>query len=557
MEEVGDSSVPSNVSATTTETATTMTTKTNTIISSSSSSSSNVGLSHSNSILSERVARALAVRTDTVAMKTALEALQASYYSMSHDAATLGVSSLAHSNNSTSGVGSKSTTTSTTNSTSGGLIVDSRSVRTAMEYDTLQQALHLQESMQAMLQVVTQLRTDSHQIVQMAQAIRATIHTSSVSSVSVMTSRHHHHHHLHGGAKEETDYAPKEDRRDDVYLDNSRNNNNNDGHSDDDDDDDKEEHKLATEIAVALRHRNMVQARVETLQLFVQQYHLSDDDTALLEQYNFQNVLSTNTNTTNNVGTDLSNQDGLAFLEALVRVRNIRNALQKRFGGSTNVGSRSGRSTARGGGGGGEGVVHHPLYDPMFLTDDDGSSSGSNHPMNTNTTTTTSSTAFKMMEQLATLQESAYERLYHWLQQYLQLNYPNNTNLYTTAGTNTTGTNIDSPPPPPPQQQFITMYEDDILQNEFVVLAVQSLQYVPAFYNHCIELIASQRRTMVTRKFLIALTVGTTNSGGSNHNTSNDPYDNRNNHTMHHHPNDDLRPMPPIEMKAHDSVACT
>jgi conserved oligomeric Golgi complex subunit 6 len=324
---------------------------------------------NSHHILSERVARALAVRTDTLAMKTALDALQSSY--VPHQSS-----------------------------------LDSRSVRTAMEMDTLQQARLVQDSVHSMLQVVTKLRTECEAIRQTAQEIRTTLQTPVVEG--------------------------------------------------------EDEADLAARIAEALAQRNRTQARVETLRLFVQQYHLSEDDSALLEQYHFPEVT-----------TAQSEEEAMAFLNALRKVRKIRHDLHQRFGAA------------------GEDAL-------------DSSPAGVQLSGKAATTT-----AFQMMEHLSQLQENAYERMYHWLQHYLQVGSHATTAHETEFGSNSAHS------------------VDDILQNEFVLQVVHTLKFVPAFYNHCIELMASQRRTMVTRKFLLALTVGA----------------------------DDHQP--PIEMKAHDSVACT
>ena len=92
-------------------------------------------------ILSEKVQRALQVRTDTPAMKAALDAL-------------------AH-----LGGGSSSTTMSGSESkqddNGGGgdfVVVDSRSVRVAIEQDALQQALLLQAELQTLVTTVAALR---------------------------------------------------------------------------------------------------------------------------------------------------------------------------------------------------------------------------------------------------------------------------------------------------------------------------------------------------------------------------------------------------------------
>jgi conserved oligomeric Golgi complex subunit 6 len=110
----------------------------------------------------------------------------------------------------------------------------------------------------------------------------------------------------------------------------------------------------------------------------------------------------------------------------------------------------------------------------------------------------TASNAMHLLESLSQTQELAYERLYHWISSFLQLTLA---------------------------QQDLSSENADALQNPFVIAAVHTMQHVPAFYTHTVELIAASRRSEVTRQFLVALTVGTDTST-------------------------------PLEMKAHDSVAC-
>jgi len=64
---------------------------------------------------------------------------------------------------------------------------------------------------------------------------------------------------------------------------------------------------------------------------------------------------------------------------------------------------------------------------------------------------------------------------------------------------------------------------DEALSNPFVRKSLKTLKEVPSFYDHILELVATQRRSCVTRRFLLALTSG-------------------------------YNGMPPIEMKAHDPV---
>jgi hypothetical protein len=115
------------------------------------------------------------------------------------------------------------------------------------------------------------------------------------------------------------------------------------------------------------------------------------------------------------------------------------------------------------------------------------------------------SSALRMMETLAQKQERAYERLYHWLQKYLHV-----LNEHESSA----------------QQPFVPQDEDrldEALSHPFVRRSLFTLRNVPAFYSHLLELISASRRSEETRRFLLALTSG---YGG----------------------------LPPIEMRAHDSV---
>ena len=423
--------------------------------------SSDNSSSHQNqNIFTERVARALAVRTDTTAMKTALDALSQLQLKqqklmqlspMSSTGASTPSSQLQElgriiTSSSLSGSGSTTSTTPGSNSNSQIMMIDSRSVRTVMEFDALQQAIAVQESVADLLQTITQLRDHCQAIVNTAQLIRATIHNDAASNASSCA-------------------------------------NNGDVEND--------EYKIATRIQNTIHQRDAIQTQVQTLQLFVQQYNLSDHDVNLLEHYNgFDENVPTTGGAIGSIPTFNSTQDGndgIAFLRALQRIRKIRFALQEKFGTSTSSGSNSSPN----------------IYSML------GADTAVSH-------TATTTTALQLMEQLSVQQENAYERLYHWLQQYLQRN------------SNTSGSGSD-------------MAHDDVLsgnynhQNDFVLYAIQALKYMtaPYYYNHCIELMAAQRRTVVTRTFLIALTVGISDSD-----------------------NNELQ-QAPIEMKSYDSVACT
>lgn len=119
------------------------------------------------------------------------------------------------------------------------------------------------------------------------------------------------------------------------------------------------------------------------------------------------------------------------------------------------------------------------------------------------------SSALRMMETLAQKQERAYERLYHWLQKYLHVHGHD-------SGGGGGGSSSFAAP-------LDEDHLDEALSHPFVRRCLFTLRTVPAFYSHLLELIAGSRRSEVTRRFLLALTSG---YGG----------------------------LPPIEMRAHDSV---
>jgi len=355
-------------------------------------------------ILSEKVQRALQVRTDTPAMKAALDAL-----------AHLAPSGVAQ-----SGGESKQDDT---------VVVDSRSVRVAIEQDALQQALLLQAELQKLVDTVATLRqgvTDTAAIadgmfqgIQSDVTVRLTHNQADNANLALLGE---------SGDPNEGDATTPSPT---TVL---------------------EENQLARTLHDAFFARDQAQQRLTVVQAFLDKFDLSEEDSRLLDQYNFEDV----------VNIDMGEQplDGMAFLKALERVVHMRKALSESFGGAA------------------------ALLGTSFSEGDSGQGMGA-------------SSALRMMESLVQKQEQAYERLYHWLQNYLHL-YPS--------------TGEDS------EDRL-----DEVLSHPFTQLALKTLQHVPAFYTHTLELIANARRSQATKQFLLALTSG---YGG----------------------------MPPLEMKAHDAV---
>merc|ERR1719162_2000481 len=230
----------------------------------------------------------------------------------------------------------------------------------------------------------------------------------------------------------------------------------------------EKEQRLALLLSDCFARRNVARARVEAVNEFLERFDLSEEDSRLLDLYAFEDV-------------ETSNVNGVAFLNALERVRVIRKDLGRTFGTlDTN---------------------HHKQS--QRLSDISAFSSSSITTNISDDNRLGASSALRMMETLAQKQERAYERLYHWLQKYLHLHSHEQNN--------------------PVSAQHDEDRLDGILSHPFVHRSLKALENVPAFYSHLLELIAQNRRSEETKRFLLALTNG-------------------------------YRGLPPIEMRAHDYV---
>lgn len=188
------------------------------------------------SILAEKVSRALHVRTDTVAMRAAFQALE------------------------------------------GQSILDSRSVRTAMEHDALNHALGFQEALGKVVDSVRSMRETSSKIAQIASELRQVAETSAVSSATPEVTML-----MQSGSHKNTD-----------NLD--------------------DETKLAVALSTAFEGKEAARQRLEAVEAFLSEFHLSQEESQLLDRYNFE---------------DLS--DFFKFIDSLRSVRNIRQALHQQF----------------------------------------------------------------------------------------------------------------------------------------------------------------------------------------------------------------------------------
>ncbi|GKY91298.1 hypothetical protein MPSEU_000102200 [Mayamaea pseudoterrestris] len=387
------------------------------------------------SILSEKVSRALQVRTDTPAMAAALEAL-----------------GQIQSTGPTSGTFSSSKQVSST------AVVDSRTVRAAMEQDALAQALQLQSQVKGLVQAVRDVREQISETAnfarQVSKAIQANVIVDENSNSGIV-----------GMVK----------RNDEVF---------NETTSEELVSSDStivsamnavpmttalQEQLLAGRLHEAFVHRDAAKQRVEAVHAFFDRFDLSPQEARLLEQYSFEDV-SLNLDedeTLMHSGSDSDSMpaNGVAFLRALERLRRVRRALTETFGSPRDI--------------------------SMATTSNTGNSMQKDG--------LAPSSALRMMERLAQTQERAYERLYHWLQSYLHLSHQS-------APTSSSAMQQQQLPNSTAAEGL-----EEAIQHPFVQLALHTLRHVPAFYTHTLELIASSRRTEQTKRFLLALT--TTNSG--------------------------------------------
>ncbi|CAJ1915089.1 unnamed protein product [Cylindrotheca closterium] len=180
-----------------------------------------------NSVLSAKVSRALEVRSDTPAMKAALDAL-------------------AHLPDHQDDLFS----------------VDSRSVRVAIEQDALQQALFLQEKLRGLLDTVSDLRNGVTEIAAIAHEVEDAV------SMNVMADSKPPPSDSNSEAKENENAAANTAA--DIGL--------------------EAEQKLALTLSEAFVQRNMAKKRVEAVHAFLEKFDLSEEDSRLLDHYAFEDI---------------------------------------------------------------------------------------------------------------------------------------------------------------------------------------------------------------------------------------------------------------------------
>jgi hypothetical protein len=222
------------------------------------------------SILSAKVSRALEVRSDTPAMKAALDALD---HLPDHQDDRFSV--------------------------------DSRSVRVAIEQDALQQALLLQEKLSTLLSTVSELREGVSDTAAIAHRVEEAIHTNIMADSKPPPSDNT----AVGsaGTAETEENAGSADLASSTVMKTTTDNAL------------ESEQRLASVLSDAFTQRNMARKRVEAVHTFLEKFDLSEEDSRLLDHYAFEDV-------------EASGVNGMAFLAALDRVRLIRVELGQTFG---------------------------------------------------------------------------------------------------------------------------------------------------------------------------------------------------------------------------------
>lgn len=436
-----------------------------------------------NNVLSDKVNRALNVRTDTPAMRAALDAL-ASLPSLNDDT-------------------SASTAASATTTTAAGALIDARSVRAAIEQDALRRALQFQGELQKLANDATVLRQRVENVAKVADMVGRCVESPIVV-------------HSKGGmvlVGDDDDGSAAE--RTDVSNTNAW----------------EEERILASHLHLA--HKSYVEAtqRQIAVDAFLDKFDLGEGEARLLDHYNFEGFLVINNehDTTTGEGENSNPwshpnaalnvigqpsqravDDAMAFLSALERLAVIRKELSKTFGSGTASAAKD--------------ELYEYYVSEDDLDDDEGViSSGRKQQKQLGT-----NSALRMMEQLASRQERAHERLYQFVQYYLGIGSAapsSNMRAVPTSSTDRPSMGVD--PSIYNKGALGRFHDGDEMDEAYAHTVIRRSLHVlrnsPAHHVHALELIASSRRTEVTRRFLLALTSG---YGG----------------------------MAPLEMRAHDPV---
>ena len=377
-------------------------------------------------------------------------------------------------------------------SSSGG-VIDARSVRAAIERDALRRALEFQSELQKLARDASTLRERVGNVSKVATLVGQRVE-SQIIDVSAQQA-----------------HSSEDGTTNDPYAPTHSSGGGTDAW--------EEERRLASQLASAQKSYVVASKRQAAVNAFLDKFDLGEDEARLLDHYNFGGFISTDGymgdddhNPWSHPGAALhvlpnptqgTMDEAMSFLNALERLTVIRRELTKTFGsGSSERGADASFD-----------------YGTDGSMDNEGGSSGGQ--LGTHS-------ALRMMEQLASRQERAHERLYQFIQFFLGIGSgapSSNTMMVPTSSTDN-GRSI-SASEVASCGTLGRFYDGDEMDEAFnhtiIRRSLHVLRHSRAHHVHALELIASGRRTEVTRRFLLALTSG---------------YDG----------------MAPLEMKAHDPV---
>eukprot|EP00579_Thalassiosira_antarctica_P015733 CAMPEP_0201935274 /NCGR_PEP_ID=MMETSP0903-20130614/35134_1 /ASSEMBLY_ACC=CAM_ASM_000552 /TAXON_ID=420261 /ORGANISM="Thalassiosira antarctica, Strain CCMP982" /LENGTH=919 /DNA_ID=CAMNT_0048475665 /DNA_START=8 /DNA_END=2767 /DNA_ORIENTATION=+ len=467
-------------------------------------SSSSGGGGISNNVLSDKVNRALHVRTDTPAMRAALDALanlpsDDDQYAIMRTSVSGGVVNGSRAGDSGNHHHHHHGSTTGGSSSSGG-VIDARSVRAAIEKDALRRALEFQKELQKLARDATTLRERVDNVAKVASLVSKKVESQivDVSKLGVKTSNTNASDPFGGTTTVPVPQAA------DAW---------------------EEERNLATRLAYAQKCYVEATKRQVAIDAFLDKFDLGDDEARSLDYFNFEGFIAGGDyleageegNPWSHPGAALNvlpnptqgaMDEAMAFLNALERLTVIRRELTKTFGSGSSDSSDVSFDYGISG------------MDGSMMDHDAGLGGGQ---LGTHS-------ALRMMEQLASRQERAHERLYQFLQFFLGIGSaaPSSNHTMMTVPTSSTDTGR------PISASDVASYGalgrfhdgddmDEAFNHPIIRRSLHVLRHSRAHHVHELELIASGRRTEVTRRFLLALSSG---YGG----------------------------MAPLEMKAHDPV---
>ncbi|KAL7468320.1 hypothetical protein ACHAXS_008621 [Conticribra weissflogii] len=475
--------------------------------------------SGSGNVLSDKVNRALHVRTDTPAMRAALDAL-ANLPSEDHFSGSI--------------VGGIGGSHSAGNANGSSAPIDARSVRMAIERDALRRALQFQSELRRLAGDATVLRERVDRVAKVANLVGSRIETPIVvSSAMAAAPPESMFGAATGGGVSSTASARYATAGGDEGGGNFTSENAW-----------EEERALASKLHSARHALLEATQRQIAVEAFLDKFDLGETEARLLDHYDFEGFIEGGYRTLHHRGhggedgggqltspwshpnaalrvigqpDQSAMEDATAFLDALERLVIIRAELTKTFGG-TGIADGADKNKRS--------YEHDNRDDDDGINDDDADAAlAPGGQLGTHS-------ALRMMEQLASRQQRAHERLYQFLQFYLGIGNAAPSQAHGHHHVPTSSSDMHNQHHRPSDMALYAslgrFHSPDEMDEAYTLpilrRSLHVLRHSPSHHCHALELIAASRRTEVTRRFLLGLTSG-------------------------------YEGMAPMEMRAHDPVA--